>query len=346
MYRSIFYSIDYKIIKLTMISIIIPIFNSGKYIYNCLNSIAKQTYSDYELILVNDCSTDNSLQILEAFQRQHPQLNVSIISLDKNQGQSFARNIGIQNSIGEYILFIDSDDSVSADCLELMINKMEVGHFDMVIGENIIRKDSQDKYISVGFLNDEVYGNKEILNLFLNGQWYNPVWNKLIKKDIITHNNLYFKEGYIFEDELWSFMLATKIESLCVIRKPLYTYFIHQNSTMTSNRSSKRWNGLLKIIPFMKEYIMEHDLKNNLEISRFYLFKLINVLNGLEKEKQVNSKKYKQIHFLWYSSLTSLFKNKMISTQLFFAYFHLSLPYPLSFVYYRIINLYFGIRHS
>lgn len=324
-----------------MISIIIPVYNCEKYISTCLSSIASQTYKNFELLLINDCSTDNTFNIINEYLDEHPINNVNIVTLGQNSGQSTARNMGIRHAKGEYILFMDSDDSISSDCLELMVNKMEEDNVDIVIGENIIQKDDDSKYITVDIEKDYIYGNDKILSLFVNNKWYNPVWNKLIKKEIITKNELFFKDGLIFEDELWSFMLATKVNSMSVIRKPLYTYNIRPNSTMTSNKNAKRWNGFLKILPCMKTYIMENKLESNLEVSRFYLFKLLNILNGLEKESLINYKKYKQIKKLYNSCLYDLKRNKLINLREFVAYLHLSLLNPIGYLYYKTLCLYF-----
>ncbi len=106
-----------SIVNKYFISIIIPFFNSEKFIYNCINSINKQTFKKkIEVIFINDCSKDNSLKILEKYQKKY----FKIFSLKKNLGPAAARNVGIQKAKGEYIFFLDIDDLISKNTLSVL----------------------------------------------------------------------------------------------------------------------------------------------------------------------------------------------------------------------------------
>ena len=182
-----------------LVSIIVPVYNSGLYLSDCLNSISHQTYRTYELILINDGSTDNSVEIIKNFIRGNSHVRVVLIDLAQNVGQSAARNKGIQNALGKYLLFVDSDDTISSDCLERMVGLAEREQLNMVIGENVIIGENV-RYVKVGFNDEIIRDNVTILRLFTEFRWYNPAWNKLVRTDVIKQNNLYFKEGYNFED--------------------------------------------------------------------------------------------------------------------------------------------------
>lgn len=314
------------------------------YLADCLNSIVNQTYKHFELILINDCSTDNSMEIIQQFEKNNPNINLKIISHTQNSGQSVARNNGIKHASGKYLLFIDSDDSLMPNTLSHMVSLAEKNDLQLVIGENYIINGDKKKYISVDFDENIITNNTKVLNYFVNNRWYNPPWNKLLRTDFVIKNNLFFKEGYIFEDELWSFILATKIERMGVVREPLYNYYIRPNSTMTNNQNSRRWFGLLKILPFMKNHIFVNNLQKDLDVSKFFLFKLIVTLNGLKNSNAINFKIYKQIKQLNYISFNDLFKNKYIKRNEYLCYLHLSMPSYLGYAYYKCTELYYKYR--
>lgn len=326
------------------VSIIIPVYNVAQYIIPCLDSVYNQTYKDFEVILVDDCGIDNSMDIILQYLTPEKLQKTKIIHHEKNKGQSVARNNGIKQAKGKYILFIDSDDTISSNSLSQMINLAETNELQLVLGENYITKGKEKKHISVSFNEDIITNNTTALNYFVNNRWYNPPWNKLLRKDFILKNNIFFKEGYIFEDELWSFILATKVERMGVVRKPLYNYYIRPNSTMTNNQNSRRWFGLLKILPFMKEHIFANNLQEDLDVSKFFLFKLIVILNGLKNYNSINYIIYKQIKKLNYINLNNLYNNKYIKRNEYLCYLHLSLPSVLGYIYYKCIELFYKYR--
>lgn len=326
-----------------LVSIIVPVYNSGLYLSDCLNSISHQTYKTYELILINDGSTDNSVEIIKNFIRGNSHVRVVLIDLAQNVGQSAARNKGIQNALGKYLLFVDSDDTISSDCLERMVGLAEREQLNMVIGENVIIGENV-RYVEVGFNDEIIRDNVTILRLFTEFRWYNPAWNKLVRTDVIKQNNLYFKEGYIFEDELWSFLLAINLQSMGVIRAPLYNYYIRSNSTMANNQNLKRWLGLQKILPDFKVYITNANLLTNLFVSRFFLLKLVTVINGLEANNYISAKNFKYLRKLNYVNLFFLYKKGFLTIRELIAYLYLNLPEWISYAYYKMIRFYINIK--
>ena len=118
-----------------MISIIVPIYNVEEFIVECLQSVVAQTYRDYELILVDDCGTDGSMSVAARF-ASHPTLEgkMRILRHDRNRGLSAARNTGTAAAKGKYILFLDSDDILAPDCLQLLVEKAESTDAEMVVG--------------------------------------------------------------------------------------------------------------------------------------------------------------------------------------------------------------------
>lgn len=326
------------------VSIIIPIYNVASYIISCLDSVYNQTYQNLEVILVDDCGTDNSMEIVNQYLTPEKLGYTKIIHHVENRGLSAARNTGIKNATGKYILFIDSDDTISINAVSHMINLAESNNLQLVIGENYIINGEEKKYLHIECKENIITNNANALNYYINNKWYNTAWNKLLLTELIKNNDLYFKEGYIYEDELWSFILATKVNRMGVIREPLYNYFIRPNSIMSSNKNSRRWLGFLKVLPFMKEHIFKENLSNNIDVCKFYLFKLIVTLNGLQHSKAINYDIYKQIKELNYISLKELLKNKYISKNEYLCYLHLELPPHFDYFYYKCIELYYKYR--
>ncbi len=167
------------------ISIIVPMYNSEKHIKKCLESILNQTYEDFELLLINDGSTD----ITESIIKKYDDDRIKYYK-NENQGIGKARNYGIEKSKGEYIVFIDSDDYVEKTMLEKLINKIESDKLDIVICDYYRKNKNrikEEKLIS--FENTSIKDNEEVL-LKINLS----VWNKIFRKSLITKNKLKFKE--------------------------------------------------------------------------------------------------------------------------------------------------------
>lgn len=325
-------------------SVIIPVYNVAPYIVSCLDSIYHQTYQNLEVILVDDCGTDNSMEIIEQYLTPEMRQVTKVVHHEKNRGLSAARNTGIEHATGKYLLFVDSDDSISLNALSLMINMAEENNLQLVIGEYYKINEEKKKYIQVDLKENLITDNETALNQYANLKWYNIACNKLLLTDFVKSNNLYFKEGYIFEDELWGFMLATKVKRMGVIREPLYNYYTRPNSIMDLNKGSRRWLGFLKILPLIKEYIFNENLCKNQSVSRFFLLKIIVTLNGLQKFNAVNYKTYKKIKELNYINLNNLYQNKHITHNEYWCYLHLSLPHFIDFLYYKCTILYYKYR--
>lgn len=213
------------------ISIILPVYNAALYIKECILSIIQQTYKNYELIIIDDCSKDNSIDIIFGILEEHKYIPVKFIRNKTNLGISATRNIGIKESCGDFIFFIDSDDFISKDCLKsftTLLNKYP--SVDIISGSyiNYPLKQNQNAIQYNGipeFINDK----KQISLLFYNKKLPNTVWNKLFKKDFIEKYNLSFKEGIVYEDDLWHFITAKYCTRIAFNQN--FTYYYRYNPT-------------------------------------------------------------------------------------------------------------------
>ena len=211
-----------------IISIIVPIYNSEKYLERCINSILNQTYTNFELILINDGSKDSSLKIC----RKYASKDNRIVVIDKeNEGVSIARNMGIQRAKGELISFVDADDYIEKTFLEDMLNIMSKYNVDYVTcGYNRVY-DDHTEHIN-NDLSEICMTSYEYLNNLLNVQkGYGFVHMKLINKSKIE--NIRFDSTLaVAEDALFNVMICANLDNVVIYNKPLYNYYFNANSVV------------------------------------------------------------------------------------------------------------------
>ena len=229
------------------VSIIVPVYNMENYLKKCMDSLVNQTLKDIEIIVVNDGSTDNSLNILKEYEKEYPKL-IKIID-QENGGISVARNNGIEIATGKYIGFVDSDDFVKIDMFEKLYKKIEETKSDIVVCdyEEYYMNSENYKYIEVikNIKCDNLYNDPSIINNID----YAP-WNKLYKRELFK--NIRFPKKVKYEDLstiLKTFLLANKIST---IKESLYLYRINDNGeTKTVNKKVK---DILIILNDIVEY--------------------------------------------------------------------------------------------
>lgn len=208
------------------ISVIIPVYNVENYVLECLQSVAAQTKTkDVECILVDDCGTDNSVSLAEQFISKYVgEIAFALFHHPQNRGLSAARNTGIKNAKGKYLFFLDSDDTIKPDCLDKLFSLAEKYHADMVQGSYVSDLESMklfEKSQLPEFSDDKSYIKRTLLNYDVN-----PVMaqNRLVRRQLVVENNLWFKEGIIHEDLYWSFFLAKIVERICFCKQKTYFY--------------------------------------------------------------------------------------------------------------------------
>ncbi|MEG1522405.1 MAG: glycosyltransferase family 2 protein [Bacteroidales bacterium] len=255
-----------------LISIIIPIYNVADYIKRALLAALNQQYPDIEILLVDDCSTDQSMNIVDSVLATHPRSQVvQIIHHPNNKGLSEARNSGLKHAKGEYVFFLDSDDAIPEDCLSNLVAPVGQFYPQCIVGDYEVSDPTRYKKAPL-FLKEGYYHGPEIINkIYLKRKMmYGMVWNKLYKRTFLIENNLFFKEGIYHEDELWSFQLFTLLDSIFMVRKVSYLYEIRPTS-ISQKISSKRQTDQLIITHEMDKWMKEHiDLLNNKKLIQFF----------------------------------------------------------------------------
>lgn len=219
---------------ITHISIIIPIYNVELYIEECLQSVANQTITEgVECILVDDCGTDNSAEIAKQFiDSYHGNIKFGFVQRENNGGLSAARNTGIREASGRYVYFLDSDDYLVPEAIETLLSLAykyeDVDLMPALYITNGKRDMSQFSEHSFPEFSDDQY----LIKRSLLDYDCIPVTaaNRLIKRDLILENNLWFKEGIIHEDNYWTFFLAKYVKRMAFCPKELYYYRITPGS--------------------------------------------------------------------------------------------------------------------
>ena len=249
-----------------LVSVIVPCYNSEKYIERCIISILNQTYNNIEIIIIDDGSTDSSLDIIKRLSNNYD--NIKYIH-QSNSGVSAARNKGLSNANGDYITFVDSDDTILPEMYETLMelivsHKADISHcsYQRIKGNNIKKLGGTNLV--------EVYDSKTALAYLLKGEKFSPsICNKLYSKKCISNIRLN-TEISINEDYLFNYFLFCNSKKIVYIDKCFYEYHNETVSSVTRINQIKRANDVLKTREIINETInQESDLKKQAELNVF-----------------------------------------------------------------------------
>lgn len=260
------------------ISIIIPVYSTEQYLRKCLDSCINQTFKDIEIIVVNDCSPDNSDVIMHEYEKKYPDL-IKCLYLDKNIKQGGARNRGIEIAKGEYLTFLDSDDWIADDMCEELYKSAISNNADIVICDrNYVTNDKiihqSDFSANLKPMTDI---SKKVLfdNCIMIGCCY-----KLYKKNLIYKSKIKFPENTFYEDVAIGFEWYINADRINFVNKPLYYYFRHENSTVNNFsiiNKKQHINSMYVLLNILtKNAVLYQDYKD--AISRFILKEISNLI--------------------------------------------------------------------
>ena len=252
-----------------MISVIIPVYNCEKYIIKCLESVLNSIYKDYEIIIVDDGSTDSTMDKIRCYRNK----NIKIYHQHR-QGPGAARNYGIEKASGDYIFFLDADDTINRTTFQLLV--YNIGNSDMIIGNYKIIYDG-------GGVEEFITPLDHKFNTFFESV---TIWNRLYKKEFIENNKIRFQHIYQGEDRLFLADIYLKHPKVKVIREFVYNWIRNENDNMqslTHIKDASNFNGQLDcMIKFKKKLynnlnIQEQKLLlDHLRYSCIYLTKILN----------------------------------------------------------------------
>lgn len=210
------------------ISVIIPVYNSEKYLNQCIESLMQQTLNEIEYIFINDASTDNSLSIIKKHAVNYPKRCIKIFDLQQNGGISNARNIGLKYATGEYITHCDSDDWIDKDAYKFLYDLAQKNNADIVTYNYI------HEYTNKQIVIEQPYSSNkdEIIIRMLNGSIFPALWSNIIKREIIYKHDLHFPNGLNMGEDLY-FNIRAYYYSKVIISTdiPFYHYRHTENST-------------------------------------------------------------------------------------------------------------------
>lgn len=311
-----------------LISIIVPVYNAEKYLHQCIDSILSQTFEDFELLLIDDGSTDNSGKICDEYASKDSRIRVFH---QANQGQAKARNFGLDTAVGEWIVFVDSDDFIDLRMFEVLFSTATANNADIVMC-NYYRFTNNEpsnpitENLPYPFL-EEITAKNKFLYIIDNGElciYHIVPWNKIFNKNIF--DNVRFPEGQIYEDSTVAPYLLDSAKRIVCLKESYYFYRTNPQSTTQRSFSIKNFDYLLlykdRIDYFLKHGKTEYASKISEDFFCFYIdnyFKINCV------DKATKKKLYKFRSLAWkilpiYSKVKSVSLKQKISAVILLAF--------------------------
>lgn len=260
--------------KTELVSIIIPVYNVEKYLKQCLDSVCSQTYRNLEILVIDDQSPDRSGEIAEEFAKKDSRIHVVHI---QNRGAAGARNVGLDICTGEYIMFVDSDDWLEPNAVEVMMGAITENHCDIVLcqywDEFVNRSERHAFMYETGIKTPQEFA------LGMIHCWeYIINWNKIYRREILQ--NFRFVEGRCIDDEFYTYQAVINSRKTVLIGDYLYHYRMRKSSAMRSSKHQKqrlrdqidfvteRYAPLCKTYPELKTALLQHKLEVLLSVMR------------------------------------------------------------------------------
>jgi glycosyltransferase involved in cell wall biosynthesis len=238
------------------ISIIVPVYNAEKYLHRCVNSILNQTFIDWECILIDDGSTDESGKICDEYSNKDTRFHVIH---KKNGGVSSARQLGIETAIGDYVIHVDPDDWIEPDMLEELYKKIVEDDADMVICDFIWNRPSG---ISLSSQKPSAFDSKSIMIDLLTERLHGSCWNKLVRRDIIVTNHITFPPQLSIHEDMFFFteLLLNNIK-VTYLNKAFYHYVIGENANSISQTIGQSYEYDVMILNMFDKLLDGNECK-------------------------------------------------------------------------------------
>ncbi len=272
------------------LSIIIPVYNTEKFLETCIESILRQNYTNWEIILINDGSTDNAGALCDRYSKQD---NRILVIHQANSGLSAARNVGICHSTGDYVMFVDSDDWIADNCLEAIATIIEKQFPDIVIGKFTCMPETGAPVLKDSdFIAEKVNGKNqsELLEYLRLSGMYFVAWRYIIKRTLLTENSLYFFAGIFHEDEEWTPRLLCTGNSFYLYEIPFYCYRTRALGSIMSKIGPKHIKDKLLIVDSLERYAQQATTKaQKLFLHKRTFSLLLNIFDTLKKNSITDS---------------------------------------------------------
>lgn len=252
------------------ISVIVPVYNVEKYLKKCLDSLVKQKFNSYEVLVVNDGSPDNSQEIVDEYVKKYPKIIKSFIK--ENGGVSSARNYGINKAKGEYIAFVDSDDYVDKHYLSSLYNTAVEEQADIVVCD--LYKKTDDKVeVMRGYVN---HTEDKIKNLMVA---IPAVWNKLFKRELFKETNILFPDRIYCEDLAVVARILCNAKKVAYIDKPLYYYLIRSGSLSHQVKYNPKTADIFTSLKIIRDYFKDNEFYQKYKTELEYIH-IVHLIHG------------------------------------------------------------------
>ena len=266
------------------VSIIIPVYNAEKTIEKCVSSILKQTYKNYEVLLIDDGSSDNSLDVIQKYKKHE---NIKVLT-QENHGVAYTRNRGIKEATGDYIMFIDNDDFIDSDYIEKHITAISKENSDIVMS-GYRRINVENKVLHEEKLRD-TYWSRFIVT---------APWAKVYRRDFLLKNNIEFLSYGIGEDVYFNLLIYSFDPKITILNYIGYNWFF--NTKSVSNTSQKGLNKNVDILFLLNKIIEKYDSIDgylSYYLIRYYIWYLL--FSGRNANKKDFILEYNRIK-MWYN---------------------------------------------
>jgi len=288
-----------------LISVIVPVYNAERYLDRCLESIIGQTYKKIEIILVNDGSIDNSGKICDKYALTDNR--VKVIS-QKNKGPAAARNMGIENSKGEFIFFLDSDDFIENNAISLLIENYRWTKADIIIGDfKKINDNNSDSRHGRILLSSKLLTKQDIIDYIRcylkkpnSFQLFAYSWGRLFKSSIIKDNNIYFDDNLrTFEDVVFNFDYLNYTERISFLKETIYNHLVFNNyisTAMAIGNNPERLFGYRQALIKIKSFLKNCGSNVNIEKEVGHADIFLAIIQLVRICGQINSSNKKKIY--------------------------------------------------
>ena len=246
--------------ELPLVSVIMPIWNSEKFINQAVDSVINQTYKNLEIILVDDCSTDGTYRILEDYAKKDNR--IKLIRNEKNLQNAETRNVGIRVATGKYLYFIDSDDWIDSDYIENMVDAAEKSGADMVMNFGVYHYYNKfNKKPAFDFVKNKELDDRNYLFTMING----TVWNKLYRTDVQKAHNIYFNDKYIIiNDTIFSLKFMANSQKIIGINKKSFYYWRYRKGSVSYILLKKKnYDEFIEAQYELSNYLKNNNLENS-----------------------------------------------------------------------------------
>lgn len=296
------------------VSIITPVYNAGKYLEKNLLFLTKQTLKEIEFILINDASTDNSLDIMTAFHIAFPNKFI-VINSEKNQGPGGARNLGIQYARGEYIGFVDCDDYTNPQMFELMYNKAKEKNSDLVMCAYRHKGLENDVFIDTDKFKNGLTTEARAYLL----SYVGFLWHSIFKKDVLKQMSSLFRQKCIYEDVDFLSEVYMRIKSIDFVAKSLYMYV--DNSVSISHKKRNLEENMETIIECIKAiYLRCKDFENFNQVKTGIDYAILKIsqtiLEAFIAYNQVTPENIEKLNHILREYTTDYMQNPFIDTNI------------------------------